>query len=582
MIEELRALGSSMQVNYFFFNNNQNEKNNSSSTFRAILAQILQQNRKNDDLLNRFTFAMGENSAGQMTASSLELLDLLSVCLPCMENSFLVLDAIDECNDQSTLVQKFVSNACAYGIKVVLFSRPNVESLWKATRENRQVVIQKESNNEDIKMFFNEKVQDLADEQLLPAHCDSTEIVSRLLRGSAGMFLWARLMIGYLRSRALSPSQRLSSIYNVNLPEGLDQMYRRIFSLIQQAPYVEQQLAVRTLIFLTWSKRPLDSRELLQVLKMGSDGDISDFPESRFGHDVRLVCAGLVELEPNQHGDSPSRLQFIHLSVKEWLMSCANLIMRSSLDDYREGLDSALSSESEARIQIARECVTYLCFQTPAHPLSGSLFQKAFVSDLRRSLPFLEYASTYWVDHLCEIPLSADYANAVRNERTKEKLDDLLNLVRRLLKMKLVLLAWVESLYTFSTFSSTSPLMRLRSQTKVNWNANSLYSSSGVGFQNWDVIDELQEFAHDMQALHDEWGSTLVSSPNAIWEDVTAFTKSRFFAKTSAVQVETLRPRPPSGYSHGPPLYTISQTSASGREMGVLSIWPSRYISTSF
>lgn len=581
MIGELRALpgatpGTSSQVYYFFFNNNRTDKNNSSDAFRAILAQILQRNRKNIDLLDRFTFAMGEDTAGQMTASSFELLDLLSVCLPCMENVFLVLDAIDECNDQSTLIFKFVSKAYEYGIKVLLFSRPNVESLWKTTRENRQVVIQKDSNNEDIKIYLDKKVQDLTDEQLLPTHCNSTDIVTRLLRGAAGMFLWARLMIGYLGSRALSPSQRLSTVYSVNLPEGLDQMYRRIFNLIQQAPYVEQRLAVRTLVFLTWTKRHLDSRELLQVLKMSSNGDISDFKESRFGHDVRLMCAGLVDVEPNHHGDSPSRLQFIHLSVKEWLISCAKQTVRSS-QGYLEGFDSALSSESEARIQIAKECVTYLCFQTPAHPLSGSLGQKASVSDLHSSFPFLGYASVYWIDHLCDIPLSMDYSNAVQNERAREKLDDLLNLVQRFLKMKLVLTAWVESLYTLSTVQYHSS-KKLRSQNKSNWNAKRLLSRADC--QGLHVIDELREFGHDMQNLDDDWGKTLLSSPNAIWEDVTAFTRSKFFAKTSAVHVETLPPRAPSEDANASSLYTISKTSASGSEIGVLSIWPSKYVLT--
>lgn len=307
---------------------------------------------------------------------------------------------------------------------------------------------------------------------------------------------------------------------------------------------------------------------------MSSNGDISDFHDSRFGHDLRLVCAGLVEVEPNHHGESPSRLQFIHLSVKEWLISCTKPTARSSHGNL-EGLDSALSSESEARIQIAKECVTYLCFQTPAHPLSGSLGQKASVSDLHISFPFLEYASVYWIDHLYDIPLSVDYSNAVQNERTKEKLGDLLNLVRRFLKLKLVLTAWIESLYTFSTVQHHT-FKKLRSQNKSNWNAKRPYSRAD--FQGWDAIDELREFGDDMQALNDDWGTTLLSSSNAIWEDVTAFTRSKFFAKTSAVHVEILPPRAPSRDANASPLYTISRTSASGSEIGVLSIWPSKYV----
>lgn len=181
----------------------------------------------------------------------------------------------------------------------------------------------------------------------------------------------------------------------------------------------------------------------------------------------------------------------------------------------------------------------------------------------------------YWIDHLCDIPLSVDYSSAVQNERVKEKLGDLLNLVQRFLELKLVLTAWVESLYTFSTVRYHT-FKKLRSQNKSNWNAKRPYSRAD--FQGWDVIDELREFGDDMQALDDDWGTTLLSSPNAIWEDITAFTRSKFFAKTSAVHVEILPPRAPSRDANASPLYTISRTSASGSEIGVLSIWPSRYV----
>lgn len=50
-------------------------------------------------------------------------------------------------------------------------------------------------------------------------------------------------MISYLKSPALGITRRLRTIQDIKHPEGLDQVFNRIISLISMAPRPEQDLA---------------------------------------------------------------------------------------------------------------------------------------------------------------------------------------------------------------------------------------------------------------------------------------------------------------------------------------------------
>src|SRR5262249_24746373 len=91
------------------------------------------------------------------------------------------------------------------------------------------------------------------------------------------------------------------------------------------------------------------------------------------------------------------------------------------------------------------------------------------------------------------------------------------------------------------------------------------------------LCHDLGEFEKDMQELQLQWGPNLLRTPEIIWDEVTAFTPSRFLLQSLSTKTTSLSPRAiKSSSSSGSPLCTISDAASDGKLMGILSIWPSR------
>ena len=225
------------------------------------MAQILQQSRNDTDLLSKISFAMASATGGQMQASQGELIELLHVCLRGFQNVYIVIDGIDECDNAKEFIHILFGVCEESSAKLLLFSRPNVASLRKAVKLERRIIIDKRIVQDDIELYLKRKVNDLLEDQLLVGKLKNTELVSHLLLGADGMFLWARLMISYLNSPALTPSQRIQTIKSVRLPEGLDAVYERSLALIGRANVAEQDLVRRVFIWLAHAKYSLKSAD---------------------------------------------------------------------------------------------------------------------------------------------------------------------------------------------------------------------------------------------------------------------------------------------------------------------------------
>jgi hypothetical protein len=103
--------------------------------------------------------------------------------------------------------------------------------------------------SKDIHFFFSRQLDELIEDSiLLAAAQDQKDVLLRhAADGADGMFLWAKLMAVFLRCPAFTPTQRLEIIKDINLPEGLEKMYHRIFSFIWNSGRTSQQLASKIL-----------------------------------------------------------------------------------------------------------------------------------------------------------------------------------------------------------------------------------------------------------------------------------------------------------------------------------------------
>lgn len=557
--------GTTPDILYFFFRSTVSTMDSSAAAFRALLSQILHTYRQDNDFMDKFIFSMNETSSGQMIASEDEIFDLLRICMRCSDQCSIVLDGIDECRDSETLIHQLLRLKQESKVKLLLFSRPNVVPLSRAMPIEQQLLIGRRTSG-DIKIYLMRKVTCLQDDGLLPRDVVAGSLVDHLLTGADGMFLWARLMISYLKCPALSRAQRVEVIENVILPEGLESMYERIGDLIGQGYQVQRNLVKKIIIFLSFTERRLTTRELRSAIttatnSVGATGDVSDIVE--FEEMVVMTCAGLVETERLYspiHGRMSTFFRFIHLSASEYFSSNTN------------HFNSVFATTSwDAHVEIACTCLTFLTTQLPAQPLGGTIGAHVSKESLNDTFPFCNYAVVFWSLHLeatkCDITHDA--------HNTEPAIGALHRLLLRLstfVSHGLLLMSWMEARYIYGVPPSFARLKQWASWAN---GLTKLYfpDDNNVLRLHNDILD----LSRYLPELDEYWGPKLIAAPECIWEEVTTFTPCRLLPQSSTTKVHSLVAEELSNdYLSTQALCKVSESTSDGLLVAVLSIWPSR------
>lgn len=576
-------------VSYFFFRAGHAGLASVDDCSRALLAQMLKDRLCGPPLAKAASFAMFSKDHAQLRASPAVIYDLLA--LGCRMNSSrqFILDGLDECNDPDDKISRLLGIFQKANVRTMIFSRPSMECLRRIAEAGRSLVVPLSilKMGKDIAAYSHARIKEFVDARLLPRDVDLGILVAQVTRGANGMFLWVRLLFTYLQSPMLAPPHiaprvRLQHIMNLRYPETLDQMYHRVFDILQRAPDYQRDLARRVFKWLLFQKTTLDALELhdvlntsyiyeastpthAEVISMESEPyDISAGFEE-FKESIIIACSSLVELTSTER---PSYC-FAHHSVTEYLLTR----LRTSTSISSAGLSSEMYfviCEREAESDLAAQCLTYLTRHMPPRPLSGNIQTKPNKQIVQSQTPFLKYAVLYFSAHLNS---SSDHRKPCCNyDMFKVRQELTCGIFKLFLESKLTIMVWVEALYLLQPH----PGAMLYHKTHLLAWADGLNSSPSLG-QTQGLQKDIGDFSADMSELDDLWGERLRSSSEQIWLDVTAFTKTRFLMQTRGVEYTSLAPKTlGSAYLAKTPLCTVSSGSASSEFLGVLSIWPSR------
>ena len=176
----------------------------SKSAYQSILAQLLFRHRHEQNIIDKFSFAINHVSHGQLKATSLELIDLLQLCLLHHKDAYIVLDAIDECDNNKSLTQHLLRLSAKSVIKILLFSQLTIPILVRKVPKKIQLAINRASTSGDIRIYLTKQINILIKDKLLPHTAEPSRLVNHLIQGTDGMFLWARLIIAYLNLTSLT------------------------------------------------------------------------------------------------------------------------------------------------------------------------------------------------------------------------------------------------------------------------------------------------------------------------------------------------------------------------------------------
>jgi hypothetical protein len=308
-VQELRSSQnlnshSAPLVCYYFFYQNKDQKASRIGAYRALATQIFQQCSHFNDIFDIYALA---NDGVRTSASEHELLDLLRITIPRLSDVYFVFDSIDECSENGKFLSELKGITAVSNLKTILFSRPNVAYLRRSIREEHNIRMSRERLDKDITVLLDNELQALQDSALLPLDFDLNSARDILLHRADGIFLWARLMMCYLNSVALTRQSRIDEISN-STPERLEDMYLKIFDHIKSMDSASRQLASRVFMWVGYGKSSLKSEQIKEVAWGLQPKSIAPDQLDDIDHAIIVSCCGLIEKRVD------SNLRFIHVA----------------------------------------------------------------------------------------------------------------------------------------------------------------------------------------------------------------------------------------------------------------------------
>lgn len=548
-----------------------------------------------------------QKGSGQSRATKHELLDILEICGQHDFMQHVILDGIDECKDSMGLILDLSSVFDNSKVKVIMFSRPHIRFPPEFICKGRIAIAK--SNTDDIEAYLTRRLKELLGQGLFPSEAKLEMLLNPLITGADGMFLWAHLMMNYLASTALTRKQRLQEVRNITLPEGLDEMYDRIIEHISQRSRSEQSLASWIFMWLLFSRRQLKIAELETTLKVrGNSSDVDDFAEVDYadlGATIISTCGSLVERVSARNDDSSNLVdcyRFIHLSASEHF--------RSRLHRRRWRF---LLSASDSHITLAKCCLRYIAHIGPEVKLRRSqmdtlgkepgALRAAYYT---KEYAFLPYAMRYWASHLKHHHDNIlDVAKAMMYAESRDTLSSLWSILQaphfnesdesRVQSIQVLtdlfssIFEIVSNKEMFTTYIEMSYLLDTAGcfdyhslDRWLTW-ATPRGQISAEGDEHIrQVIDDAKEMTRYLPFLHHEWGDTLSETPELIRDEVTAFTSCRLLHPVDSTTVYSFMADRADESSASKYLCRVSETSKDQSHLGIVSIWPSKCVYSTF
>ncbi|PVH77673.1 hypothetical protein DL98DRAFT_423446 [Cadophora sp. DSE1049] len=571
LVDHEKATSPGQSPFYFFFDSLQSPASSSKSAYSAILSQILQRHSANEKLIDMFRFCMCFTTDGQPTASTREAGDLLELCLqlPELENSVLILDGLDECDDlDKEMIHSLKNITLRTSVKSIILGRSSIQGVLK----NIPGLIDIEIgvfNLDDIQEYLRGELTESVGNDILPAKLDIEVTVSRLSRRADGMFLWARLMMVYLNSPGLLVSERLEAISDVDMPEGLERMYERILRQMSRAGKTSLRLAYHVFMCLMYARRPLTMRELEDSVVSRKKGGIDEPSRTipNFSDNVLSICGGFVErhslVVERDQPPYPS-FRFIHASVKEYFRTEP----QRRIDGAAVLKDSILVPLAlTGNSRLAAQALEYMVYAMPKERITTSTTPS---TELLVQRPLSQYATINWPQHM--LATNGDQV-AVQGAYMQEPMAyaEFISALCQTLSSPSAISAWIQSCFVFQHEPPVPTLLEWVddcTRPSFPWRKHFL--------QIDDVVPEMKSLADYLDRVVREWGTHLWRDPSCIWEEIGAFMPSAFVINPRGITVRKPVSRKAPLLLSNEPIHKVSRLMPNGKLDYVLSVFPTK------
>ncbi|CAM1508064.1 Fc.00g049120.m01.CDS01 [Cosmosporella sp. VM-42] len=311
--------------------------------------------------------------------------DILSKMVkdPVLRNSYLIIDALDECEKDRTFLLDFILSNSNLKWIVSSRNRPEIQEYIEPT--SRNIVLSLELNEKSVSVavstYIQEKVNLLAKQKKCTSD-EKAEIQSYLSSHANGTFLWVALVF-----QKLQDYRRYELMKNLKLfPKGLNNLYEQQMTQLcesRSSDIYKQIFAIASTVF-----RPVSVKELMSLETM-LDNE-SDIP------DIIRDCGSFLTLRDEI-------IYFVHQSGKDFLLATTTgNLFPSGIAPWHYTL---FEKSLEAMVILKKDICGMI------HPGAKLDEVDPELHDLD-SLARIAYLCVYWVDHLYEATRLADGAHS--------------------------------------------------------------------------------------------------------------------------------------------------------------------------
>ncbi|KAI7198824.1 hypothetical protein KC316_g3850 [Hortaea werneckii] len=339
------------------------------------------------------------------TASEQQLLNALRDTMETLPMPFIVLDALDECNNRERLFEilKEIQSWGNKSLHMLMTSRKEVDIedvLEDLVLSENRTCLESHLVDEDIRTYVHERLTEDKSFRRWQGDPEIQEEIEQILgKQACGMFRWAACQLDTL-AHCLTRGKVRHALRD--LPKTLYDTYDRMIRTLDESQNGKE--ALKVLRWLAYSRRPLSAEELLEVTGIVLEDDDPRFDEDDVFQDLRdisRICLSLVSIVPavqdyDVSGDEseiedalstssgtkfePEReyIRLAHFSVKEYLISTRPCLEQFSLQ------------EKESNDILATCCLIYL------HRFEGQEWNDP---ECEAKFPLARYAASYWTTH---------------------------------------------------------------------------------------------------------------------------------------------------------------------------------------
>lgn len=388
------------KILYFYYDFADVGKQTLEATIRTLLYQL---SRLSATSARAIRDAWEKHDCGSRQADPEQLYKLFHAQLAQAGETWLVLDAVDECTTRNGsaiqgLLEWLKQLHCERdNLHLLLTSRPesDIETAIKAwTQQQAMVPIQGDNVSEDIDAYIEGTItHDTRLSRWRERPDVQDKIRTELSTKAGGMFVFtppyriSSLLADLSRFRWVScqldlvaecrDSRKLELVLT-RLPKTLYQTYDR---MLERIDVDDRELAFRLLRFLIYSPRPLSLDEAADVLIVDTHQDVGVHVEHRLPRPEEITdfCPGLVTIVTwLDYGREYQALQLAHFSVQEYFKS----------NQMNPDLRHAFSDETSFKC-LTRVSLTYILRHDPSRG----------VGETRKKFPLATFCARYWTTY---------------------------------------------------------------------------------------------------------------------------------------------------------------------------------------